>query len=36
VTFEDGRKGVIAARVKIRDMKLHPVAEQVGLLEAAE
>ena len=25
VTFEDGRKGVIAARVKIRDMKAHPV-----------
>ncbi len=25
VTFEDGRKGVIAARVKIRDMKTYPV-----------
>jgi long-chain acyl-CoA synthetase len=24
VTFEDGRKGVIAARVAIKDMKLHP------------
>ena len=24
VTFEDGRKGVIAARVKIRDMKPYP------------
>ena len=24
VTFEDGRKGVIAARLKIRDMPLHP------------
>jgi len=26
VTFEDGRKGVISARVKIRDMALEPVA----------
>jgi long-chain acyl-CoA synthetase len=26
VTFEDGRKGVIAARVKIRDMAVHQVA----------
>ncbi|MGE0750007.1 MAG: long-chain fatty acid--CoA ligase [Variibacter sp.] len=26
VTFEDGRKGVIAARVKIRDMQVHPSA----------
>jgi long-chain acyl-CoA synthetase len=26
VTFEDGRKGVIAARVKIRDMQVHPAA----------
>jgi long-chain acyl-CoA synthetase len=25
VTFEDGRKGVISARVKIRDMKVEPV-----------
>ncbi len=25
VTFEDGRKGVISARVKIRDMKIEPV-----------
>ncbi len=25
VTFEDGRKGVISARVKIRDMKTEPV-----------
>jgi len=24
VTFEDGRKGVIAARVKVRDLKPHP------------
>jgi long-chain acyl-CoA synthetase len=26
VTFEDGRKGVISARVKIRDLKTEPVA----------
>ncbi len=26
VTFEDGRKGVIAARVKIRDVQIYPVA----------
>lgn len=26
VTFEDGRKGVISARVKIRDMKVEPAA----------
>ncbi|MBN8959052.1 MAG: AMP-binding protein [Rhizobiales bacterium] len=26
VTFEDGRKGVIAARVKIRDMTVHQLA----------
>jgi long-chain acyl-CoA synthetase len=26
VTFEDGRKGVISARVKIRDMKTEPAA----------
>jgi long-chain acyl-CoA synthetase len=25
VTFEDGRKGVLSARVKIRDMKIEPV-----------
>jgi long-chain acyl-CoA synthetase len=37
VTFEDGRKGVIAARVKVRDMKAHPVtAPREGMLEAAE
>ena len=29
VTFEDGRKGVISARVKIRDMKTEPVASPV-------
>ena len=27
VTFEDGRKGVISARVKIRDMKTYPGRE---------
>jgi long-chain acyl-CoA synthetase len=36
VTFEDGRKGVIAARVKIRDMRLHPVQDEARVLEAAE
>jgi long-chain acyl-CoA synthetase len=35
VTFEDGRKGVISARVKIKDMKLYP-AEDRHALEAAE
>jgi long-chain acyl-CoA synthetase len=35
VTFEDGRKGVISARVKIKDMKLYP-AENRHVLEAAE
>src|SRR3954471_4156020 len=34
VTFEDGRKGVIAARVNIRDMKLYPV-EASALEQAA-
>ena len=28
VTFEDGRKGVISARVKIRDMQTYPVASR--------
>jgi len=37
VTFEDGRKGTIAARVKIRDMAAHPVkGDGARLLEAAE
>src|SRR3712207_986595 len=36
VTFEDGRKGVISARVKIRDMTLHPVQDDARVLEAAE
>ena len=30
VTFEDGRKGVLSARVKIRDMKTEPVAANIG------
>ena len=30
VTFEDGRKGVISARVKIRDMALEPIRAPVG------
>ena len=30
VTFEDGRKGVISARVKIRDAKTVPVSARVG------
>jgi long-chain acyl-CoA synthetase len=30
VTFEDGRKGVIKARVKIRDMKTEPAAPAMG------
>ena len=30
VTFEDGRKGVIKARVKIHDMKTEPVAPPMG------
>jgi long-chain acyl-CoA synthetase len=30
VMFEDGRKGVISARVKIRDMKTEPVAASMG------
>jgi long-chain acyl-CoA synthetase len=36
VTFEDGRKGVIKARVKIRDMNLHEASSETGVLEAAE
>ena len=30
VTFEDGRKGVIGARVKIRDMETEPAAAATG------
>jgi long-chain acyl-CoA synthetase len=36
VTFEDGRKGVISARVKIKDMKLYPAEHATPLPEAAE
>jgi long-chain acyl-CoA synthetase len=36
VTFEDGRKGVISARVKIRDMNLYPVDKATLIPEAAE
>lgn len=36
VTFEDGRKGVIAARLKIRDMEPYPAAEKTRMPEAAE
>nr|WP_230531145.1 AMP-binding protein [Microvirga roseola] len=36
VTFEDGRKGVISARVKIRDMDLYPIEPATSLPEAAE
>jgi long-chain acyl-CoA synthetase len=35
VTFEDGRKGVIAGRVKVRDMTVYPV-EAPRMMEAAE
>lgn len=34
VTFEDGRKGMLAATVKIRDMQTYPVAQPMK--EAAE
>jgi long-chain acyl-CoA synthetase len=36
VTFEDGRKGVISARVKVRDMTVYPVTDPAPVLEAAE
>jgi long-chain acyl-CoA synthetase len=36
VTFEDGRKGTISARVKVRDMKPYPVKGGAEILEAAE
>ena len=35
VTFEDGRKGVIAARVKIRDCATYPVAAPAPAMENA-
>ena len=31
VTFEDGRKGVLSARVKIRDVQPHAVSGELGL-----
>jgi long-chain acyl-CoA synthetase len=36
VTFEDGRKGVISARVKVRDMTLYPAEQATSFPEAAE
>jgi long-chain acyl-CoA synthetase len=36
VTFEDGRKGVISARVKVRDMTTYPVKDAAPVLEATE
>ena len=33
VTFEDGRKGAISARVKIRDAAIHPAAGGTGIPE---
>jgi long-chain acyl-CoA synthetase len=37
VTFEDGRKGVIAARVKVRDCRVYPaVGQATAVREAAE
>jgi long-chain acyl-CoA synthetase len=30
VTFEDGRKGVLAARVKVRDAAMVPVVPTMG------
>jgi long-chain acyl-CoA synthetase len=35
VTFEDGRKGTISGRVKIRDMKIYPAAQPDALGKAA-
>jgi len=35
VTFEDGRKGTIAGRVKIRDMQAHPAAEATAVMGKA-
>lgn len=36
VTFEDGRKGVLSAVVKIRDMAVYPTSGDVAFKEAAE
>jgi long-chain acyl-CoA synthetase len=35
VTFEDGRKGTISGRVKIRDMKIYPAVQPDALEKAA-
>ena len=35
VTFEDGRKGNITGRVKIRDMQAHPAAETAAAMGKA-
>ena len=35
VTFEDGRKGTIAGRVKIHDMKVHPPASSPEMMGKA-
>jgi long-chain acyl-CoA synthetase len=35
VTFEDGRKGTIAGRVKIRDMQAHPAADAAASMGKA-
>ncbi len=35
VTFEDGRKGVISARVKIRDCKIWPASREAAATEKA-
>jgi long-chain acyl-CoA synthetase len=35
VTFEDGRKGTISGRIKIRDMKVYPAESATQALEKA-
>jgi long-chain acyl-CoA synthetase len=35
VTFEDGHKGVITARIAIRDMKPYPAAHAAKIERAA-
>ena len=35
VTFEDGRKGMLSARVAIRDMKTYPVPREARMEKAA-
>jgi len=36
VTFEDGRKGVISARVKVRDAKTYPASAPAAAPAAKE